>query len=133
LEIIRDELFISHLGIAHPYFHHILSCDHGNGNTRIMDYVSIFQVINIINAAQESSPITVVQALDKVLEILRTSELYSPYFAQQMKDNDPMTSDLVSGLVSVSCLVSSLVSVSCLVSRLVSVSCLVSGLVSVSC
>ncbi|XP_076105503.1 high affinity cAMP-specific and IBMX-insensitive 3',5'-cyclic phosphodiesterase 8B-like isoform X6 [Mytilus galloprovincialis] len=61
----------------------------------------ITKVINIINAAQESSPITVVQALDKVLEILRTSELYSPYFAQQnMKDNDPMTSDLVSGLVS---------------------------------
>jgi len=59
-------------------------------------------VINIINAAQENSPITVVQALDKVLEILRTSELYSPYFAQQMQGEDPMTSDLVGGLVSVS-------------------------------
>ncbi|KAJ8304889.1 LOW QUALITY PROTEIN: hypothetical protein KUTeg_018472 [Tegillarca granosa] len=33
----------------------------------------ITKVINIINSAQESSPITVVQALDKVLEILRTS------------------------------------------------------------
>ncbi len=59
-------------------------------------------MINIINAAQENCPLTVVQSLDKVLEILRTSELYSPYFAQRMKDEDPMTSDLVGGLVSVS-------------------------------
>ncbi|KAK3097852.1 hypothetical protein FSP39_013823 [Pinctada imbricata] len=59
----------------------------------------ITKVINIINAAQESSPITVVQALDKVLEILRTSELYSPYF-QTMREDDPMTTDLVGGLVS---------------------------------
>ena len=36
------------------------------------------------------------------MEILRTSELYSPYLTQQMKDEDPMTSDLVGGLVSVS-------------------------------
>ncbi|XP_064608672.1 high affinity cAMP-specific and IBMX-insensitive 3',5'-cyclic phosphodiesterase 8B-like isoform X2 [Liolophura sinensis] len=60
----------------------------------------ITKVINIINAAQENSPITVVQALDKVLDILRTSELYSPYFTQQMKDEDQMTSDLVGGLMS---------------------------------
>ncbi|ESO88093.1 hypothetical protein LOTGIDRAFT_126656, partial [Lottia gigantea] len=62
----------------------------------------ITKVINIINAAQENSPLTVAQALDKVLEILRSSELYSPFFNQQMKDEDPMTSDLVGGLVSVS-------------------------------
>ena len=42
------------------------------------------------------------QALDKVLEILRTSELYSPYFSQPMREEDAMTSDLVGGLVSVS-------------------------------
>ncbi|KAK6179108.1 hypothetical protein SNE40_011540 [Patella caerulea] len=60
----------------------------------------ITKVINIINAAQENSCLTVAQALDKVLEILRSSELYSPYFNQQMKDEDPMTSDLVGGLVS---------------------------------
>ena len=42
------------------------------------------------------------QALDKVLEILRTSELYSPYFAQEMKGGDPITSDYLGGLVSVS-------------------------------
>uniref|UniRef100_A0A8W8I9G5 Phosphodiesterase n=2 Tax=Magallana TaxID=2171616 RepID=A0A8W8I9G5_MAGGI len=60
----------------------------------------ITKVINIINAAQENSPITVVQALDKVLEILRTSQLYSPHFVQPMKEGDTMTSDLVGGLVS---------------------------------
>lgn len=60
----------------------------------------ITKVINIINTAQENSPLTVAQALDKVLEILRTSELYSPYFAQEFKDEDPMTSDYLGGLVS---------------------------------
>lgn len=61
----------------------------------------ITKVINIINAAQENSPITVVQALDRVLEILRTSELYSPYLSQQLRaDEDPMTTDLVGGIMS---------------------------------
>lgn len=69
---------------------------------RLPPMLLLFQVINIINAAQENSPITVVQALDKVLDILRTSELYSPYFTQQMKEEDQMTSDLVGGLMSVS-------------------------------
>lgn len=61
----------------------------------------ITKVINMINAAQESSSLTVSQALDKVLEILRTSELYAPYLPPQLgRDDDPMTSDLVGGLVS---------------------------------
>lgn len=59
-----------------------------------------FQVINIINAAQENSPITVAEALDRVLEILRTTELYSPQLGT--KDEDPHTSDLVGGLMNVS-------------------------------
>lgn len=59
-----------------------------------------FQVINIINAAQENSPITVAEALDRVLEILRTTELYSPQLGT--KDEDPHTSDLVGGLMTVS-------------------------------
>lgn len=58
----------------------------------------MFQVINIINAAQEDSPNAVVQALDRVLEILRSSELYSPYL--NMKQ-DPITNDLVGGLMTV--------------------------------
>lgn len=57
------------------------------------------QVINIINAAQESSPVTVAEALDRVLEILRTTELYSPQLAS--KEDDPHGNDLVGGLMNV--------------------------------
>uniref|UniRef100_A0A8C6ZZ46 Phosphodiesterase n=1 Tax=Nothoprocta perdicaria TaxID=30464 RepID=A0A8C6ZZ46_NOTPE len=57
----------------------------------------ITKVINIINAAQESSPVPVAEALDRVLEILRTTELYSPQLGT--KDEDPHTSDLVGGLM----------------------------------
>uniref|UniRef100_A0A3B3U8K5 Phosphodiesterase n=1 Tax=Poecilia latipinna TaxID=48699 RepID=A0A3B3U8K5_9TELE len=57
----------------------------------------ITKVINIINTAQESSPVTVAEALDRVLEILRTTELYSPQLAS--KDDDPHTNDLVGGLM----------------------------------
>lgn len=56
-------------------------------------------MINIINAAQESSPVTVAEALERVLEILRTTELYSPQLAS--KEDDPHTNDLVGGLMSV--------------------------------
>ncbi|KAJ8380396.1 hypothetical protein SKAU_G00011740 [Synaphobranchus kaupii] len=58
----------------------------------------ITKVINIINAAQESSPVTVAEALDRVLEILRTTELYSPQLVS--KEDDPHTTDLVGGLMS---------------------------------
>ncbi|XP_037340792.2 high affinity cAMP-specific and IBMX-insensitive 3',5'-cyclic phosphodiesterase 8B isoform X2 [Pungitius pungitius] len=58
----------------------------------------ITKVINIINAAQESSPVTVAEALDRVLEILRTTELYSPQLAS--KEDDPHANDLVGGLMS---------------------------------
>ncbi|XP_075694754.1 high affinity cAMP-specific and IBMX-insensitive 3',5'-cyclic phosphodiesterase 8B isoform X3 [Rhinoderma darwinii] len=58
----------------------------------------ITKVINIINAAQENSPVTVAEALDRVLEILRTTELYSPQLGT--KDEDPHTNDLVGGLMS---------------------------------
>lgn len=56
-------------------------------------------MINIINAAQENSPVTVAEALDRVLEILRTTELYSPQLAS--KEDDPHTNDLVGGLMNV--------------------------------
>jgi hypothetical protein len=42
----------------------------------------------------------VTKALDRVLEILRTTELYSPQFSA--KEEDPHATDLVGGLVSVS-------------------------------
>ncbi|XP_072888909.1 high affinity cAMP-specific and IBMX-insensitive 3',5'-cyclic phosphodiesterase 8A isoform X4 [Hemitrygon akajei] len=57
----------------------------------------ITKVINIINVAQENSSEGVAEALDRVLEILRTTELYSP---QLDKDEDPHASDLVDGLMS---------------------------------
>uniref|UniRef100_A0A8C1GSY7 Phosphodiesterase n=1 Tax=Cyprinus carpio TaxID=7962 RepID=A0A8C1GSY7_CYPCA len=57
----------------------------------------ITRVINIINAAQESSPMPVAEALDRVLEILRTTELYSPQLGT--KEEDPHTNDLVGGLM----------------------------------
>ncbi len=60
----------------------------------------VIQVINIINAAQESSPLPVVEALDRVLEILRSAELDSPQLGT--KDEDPHTNDLVGGLMTVS-------------------------------
>jgi high affinity cAMP-specific and IBMX-insensitive 3',5'-cyclic phosphodiesterase 8 len=53
-------------------------------------------------ATQENSPVFVAQALDKVLEILKNSELYSPQFSTQQKNpDDQMASDLVSSLISV--------------------------------
>ncbi|XP_035377150.1 high affinity cAMP-specific and IBMX-insensitive 3',5'-cyclic phosphodiesterase 8B isoform X1 [Electrophorus electricus] len=58
----------------------------------------ITKVINIINAAQENSPVTVAEALERVLEILRTTELYSPQLGS--KEDDPHTNDLVGGLMS---------------------------------
>uniref|UniRef100_A0A8C4QW01 Phosphodiesterase n=1 Tax=Eptatretus burgeri TaxID=7764 RepID=A0A8C4QW01_EPTBU len=55
------------------------------------------KVINIINAAQENSPQSVVEALDRVLEILRTTELYSPQLGGT--NPDPHTTDLLGGLM----------------------------------
>lgn len=57
----------------------------------------ITKVINIINAAQENSPVPVTEALNRVLDILRTTELYSPQFNAQ---DDPHATDLVGGLMS---------------------------------
>lgn len=67
---------------------------------KLKAFLSGVQVINIINAAQENSPMPVTEALDRVLEILRTTELYSPQFGA--KDDDPHANDLVGGLMSVS-------------------------------
>ncbi|XP_076792927.1 high affinity cAMP-specific and IBMX-insensitive 3',5'-cyclic phosphodiesterase 8A isoform X2 [Arvicanthis niloticus] len=57
----------------------------------------ITKVINIINAAQENSPVPVTEALNRVLDILRATELYSPQFNAQ---DDPHATDLVGGLMS---------------------------------
>ena len=90
----------------------------------------ITKVINIITAAQESSPNHVSQALDKVkprgafilnwfflrchcthqslcllqvLDILRSTELFAPHVAEvKGRNEDPVTTDLVGALLLVS-------------------------------
>lgn len=65
----------------------------------------ITKVINIIAAAQQNCPLYIAQALEKVLEILRTTELYSPQFFEggsKIKSDDPLTTDLLGALLSVS-------------------------------
>ncbi|ELK35958.1 High affinity cAMP-specific and IBMX-insensitive 3',5'-cyclic phosphodiesterase 8A [Myotis davidii] len=56
------------------------------------------KVIDIISAVQEDRSVPVTEALDRVREILRTSELYSPQFGA--KEEDPHTKDLIGGLMS---------------------------------
>ncbi|CAK6442403.1 unnamed protein product [Pipistrellus nathusii] len=58
----------------------------------------ITKVINIISAIQEDSSTLVTEALDHVLEILRTTELYSPQF--EAKNEDPHANNLIEGLIS---------------------------------
>ncbi|CAL4086338.1 unnamed protein product, partial [Meganyctiphanes norvegica] len=64
----------------------------------------ITRVFNIITAAQENSPSYVAQALEKVLEILRSTELYSPQLisAENYKPGsaDPVANDLLGALLS---------------------------------
>ncbi|XP_076980418.1 high affinity cAMP-specific and IBMX-insensitive 3',5'-cyclic phosphodiesterase 8A isoform X2 [Tamandua tetradactyla] len=79
--------------VAHPRRHSSMARIHS-----MTIEAPITKVINIINAAQESSPMPVTEALDRVLEILRTTELYSPQLG--VKEDDPHASDLVGGLVS---------------------------------
>ncbi|GIX75124.1 hypothetical protein CEXT_754742 [Caerostris extrusa] len=62
----------------------------------------ITKVINMILATQEHSPLFVVQALDRVLDILRSTDIYSPQFTgiRQNHADDSVASDLFSGLIS---------------------------------
>ncbi|XP_055925456.1 high affinity cAMP-specific and IBMX-insensitive 3',5'-cyclic phosphodiesterase 8B-like isoform X6 [Argiope bruennichi] len=62
----------------------------------------ITKVINMILATQEHSPLFVVQALDRVLDILRSTDIYSPQFTglRQNQADDQVASDLFSGLIS---------------------------------
>ncbi|XP_076305123.1 high affinity cAMP-specific and IBMX-insensitive 3',5'-cyclic phosphodiesterase 8B-like isoform X2 [Tachypleus tridentatus] len=63
----------------------------------------ITKVINMLIATQENSPNFVAQDLDKILEILRSTDLYSPQLLGQNQHrrptDDKLTSDLISGLV----------------------------------
>lgn len=58
----------------------------------------ITKVINMLNAVQESSPLNVVTVLEKVIDILRTTELYTPTALEDVEGKGNET-DLVEGLM----------------------------------
>ncbi|XP_057300369.1 high affinity cAMP-specific and IBMX-insensitive 3',5'-cyclic phosphodiesterase 8B-like isoform X2 [Hydractinia symbiolongicarpus] len=58
----------------------------------------ITKVINMLNAVQEDSPLNVVQVLEKVIDILRTTELYTPSSLDQVEEKG-IERDLVEGLM----------------------------------
>ena len=89
-----------YLYVLSSFFNIVGFCRGASLKCRYYHSYFVTQVINIINAAQESSPMPVAEALDRVLEILRTTELYSPQLGT--KDEDPHTNDLVGGLMTVS-------------------------------
>lgn len=61
----------------------------------------ITKVISLISAAQEHSSDHVINILDKVIDILRTTELYSSHVkAENLRCEDPVTSDLIGALIS---------------------------------
>ncbi|XP_014665483.1 PREDICTED: high affinity cAMP-specific and IBMX-insensitive 3',5'-cyclic phosphodiesterase 8A-like [Priapulus caudatus] len=59
----------------------------------------ITKVVNMIYMAQDNCPNTVIPILDKVIDILRSSELYSP-FTENVSEQDEMSSEYVEGLMS---------------------------------
>lgn len=70
----------------------------------------ITKVIGLVMDAQEASPMVVAHELEKVLEILRSAELYSPPLISNpgssskdfvgIKSQDPVANDLLGGLLS---------------------------------
>jgi len=60
----------------------------------------ITKVINMLNAVQENSPVNVVQVLEKVIDILRSTELFNPFNEKcGVEDKGGVDSDLVDGLM----------------------------------
>jgi len=62
----------------------------------------ITKVLNIILAAQENQPVYIAQALDKVVEILKSSgssELFNPDVDKDRRRHDPVTKDLLGALL----------------------------------
>ncbi|XP_065288142.1 high affinity cAMP-specific and IBMX-insensitive 3',5'-cyclic phosphodiesterase 8A-like isoform X2 [Dermacentor albipictus] len=59
----------------------------------------VTKVIKLLMATQENSPPSVAQALEGVMDILHSTDLYNPQLAAgQEKTEDQMTTDLVAGL-----------------------------------
>ena len=69
--------------------------------TSLPENDSYFQIINLISIIKENSQPSVSEVLDRILEILRNSELYFPADFPN-RAFDPMLSDFVDGLVAVS-------------------------------
>lgn len=60
----------------------------------------ITKVVTLISQAQEQSSPEVALMLDKVIDILRTTELYSPVVREdKLRPDDPVTTDLISALL----------------------------------
>lgn len=63
----------------------------------------ITRIITLLYSAHEQSSGPVQQQLEKVLDILRSTELYSPQLKEnRIRTEDPITTDLISALLSVS-------------------------------
>ncbi|XP_021913481.1 high affinity cAMP-specific and IBMX-insensitive 3',5'-cyclic phosphodiesterase 8-like isoform X2 [Zootermopsis nevadensis] len=61
----------------------------------------ITKVIALITSVQENASLEDIQTLDKVIDILRTTELYSPQLKDDKgKPGDPVTNDLIGALLS---------------------------------
>lgn len=64
----------------------------------------MFQIISLLEHAQEESgKEEVVDALDKVMDILKSTELYAVQMKEQqkIKSDEPVASDLIGALLSV--------------------------------
>ncbi|XP_062516433.1 high affinity cAMP-specific and IBMX-insensitive 3',5'-cyclic phosphodiesterase 8B-like [Corticium candelabrum] len=59
----------------------------------------ITKVMNMLNRAQEQSPNGFYQSLEKVMDLLRSTELYLPWQTGMMIEDDPRTRDFVGGLM----------------------------------
>lgn len=63
----------------------------------------ITKVITLLYSAHEQSSPSIQAQLDKVVDILRSTELYSPQLKEnRIRPDDPVTVDLISALLSVS-------------------------------
>ncbi|KAL0279576.1 UNVERIFIED_CONTAM: hypothetical protein PYX00_001103 [Menopon gallinae] len=64
----------------------------------------ITKIITLLYSAHEQSPLCVQHQLEKVVEILKSTELYSPQLKEnRIRPDDPITTDLITALLSQNC------------------------------
>eukprot|EP00794_Sanderia_malayensis_P009997 gene9997-11019_t len=88
---LRDQYEMLHNGGSAPY-----NRRHSMTTSKIE--APITKVINMLNAVQENSPVNVVQVLEKVIDILRSTELFNP-FTDKAEEKGGVENDLVDGLM----------------------------------